>query len=237
MRAARDDLGGSSSAWSPVLFSGLRLLRELKDTPGNVSGLARAANRNPCARCAVREILGFQLTRVCRLVCVNRTGEHGRGGFGVRDQLLFRGVPSVGSSLRCVCGLRSGRSNIDGGVTEGILLGRSQSPRKHRHRHTPVGLQDVQQVSLARPTRFHKIRFTRIWRLDHLLRQLDLAIVAGLRSRRGSCDLRGLRHVFADLVAVLVNLRPVHSLVRKLMCQLHTWLIRALAERDVAKKR
>ena len=68
-------------------------------------------------------------TRVCRLVCVSRTGEHGRGGFPERDRLLFRGVPSVGSSLflgttelRCVCGVRSGRSNIDGGVSKGILL-------------------------------------------------------------------------------------------------------------------
>ena len=68
-------------------------------------------------------------TRVCRLVCVNRTGEDGRGGFREWDRLLSFGVLSVGSSLflgtaelRCVCGVRSGRSNIDGGVPKGILM-------------------------------------------------------------------------------------------------------------------
>ena len=45
----------------PPSFSGLRLVRKLKDTPGNDSGLARAASGNPFARCAVRENFGFQL--------------------------------------------------------------------------------------------------------------------------------------------------------------------------------
>ena len=45
----------------PPSFSGLRLVRKLKDTPGNDSGLAKAASGNPFARCAVRENFGFQL--------------------------------------------------------------------------------------------------------------------------------------------------------------------------------
>ena len=45
----------------PPSFSRLRLVRELEDTPGNVSGQARAASGNLFARCVVREILGFQI--------------------------------------------------------------------------------------------------------------------------------------------------------------------------------
>ena len=111
-------------------FYGLRLVRELKYTPGTVSGLASAASGDPFARCASREISGVLLLEqesAASSVSVELVSM--AEDFPERDRLLLRGVPSVGSSLflgttelRCVCGVRSGRSNIDGGVSKGILL-------------------------------------------------------------------------------------------------------------------